>query len=83
MLNEHPGSINTRRGSAGGEMKIFFILVAVALKLFFFWMVLSIVSSGVKATSNNCGNVYGIDSVVMSNLFCPIKSRGVEGKQEK
>lgn len=49
---------------------ILFCLALVALKV---WVIGSLLTSGVKAAKDDCGQVYGVESVLSGNWFCPTK----------
>jgi hypothetical protein len=39
------------------------------------WIAGSFVTSGVKAVSNNCKQVYPVEKVLSGNWFCPTKKQ--------
>lgn len=48
-----------------------FWLFNVLWTIFLYWVGFSLVTSGIKAVTGNCGTRYGIERVVAGNWFCP------------
>jgi hypothetical protein len=49
---------------------IVFCLALVALK---FWLIGSLLTSGIKAAKDDCGQTYSVESVLSGDWFCPSK----------
>lgn len=47
------------------------IMFCIALLVLKVWLIASLVTSGVKAASGDCGKAYGIEGIVKGNWFCP------------
>ena len=47
-----------------------FCLALVTLKL---WLIGSLVTSTVKTVKGDCGQTYGVETVLSGNWFCPTK----------
>jgi len=63
--------INNRLGKNGFSILIGFWIVGVCLSLgTTFWVVPSIVTSGIKAVSEKCGTAYPVEVIWNGNLFC-------------
>ena len=60
------------RGFTILELLVFLVLpLIIAFTLFQFWLLGSVITSGVKAFTDNCGKTYAIERVVRGNWFCP------------
>ena len=47
------------------------MILSLALQLVFWWGVLSLVASGVKAGTGKCVEIWPVDSWVGTTWFCP------------
>lgn len=57
-----------------GELLLVIVIpVIIIAKVALIWCVVSLVVSGVKAVSNDCGTKYGIETVVSGDWLCPAK----------
>ena len=58
------------RGFTVGVM-LFMIIVWLGLGAFSLWVGGSLITSGVKAVTEDCGKTYGIEKFVSGDWFCP------------
>ena len=54
-------------------LMVVIIPLMICIKLAVVWFVLSLITSGLKAATHNCGQTWGIEVVVPGNWFCPQK----------
>jgi hypothetical protein len=61
----------------GFKLEAFFGLclfaLAVAVVIIKIWVVASLITSGLKASTNNCNETYVIESFANGTWFCPSK----------
>lgn len=48
------------------------VVFVLAVNVGLLWLTASAITSGVKALSEDCGQTYGVESVVSGNWFCPV-----------
>lgn len=47
------------------------VVLILVLKVCILWVLLSGVTSGIKALSDDCGKRYGVEAVLGGDWFCP------------